>query len=57
MFRRNIRPSSGLRQTKALVLCVYWNPNVFDSRKNIQNLVSVYFWPDKMRNLHLWLNV
>jgi len=34
MFRPNIRPSSGLRQSKSLLLCVYWDPNMFDSRKN-----------------------
>jgi len=34
MFRPNIRSSSGLRQTKSLVLCVYWDPNMFDTRKN-----------------------
>jgi len=53
MFRPNIRSSPGLRQTKSLVLCVYWNPNtqMFDSRKNTQNLVSIYFWLDKMRSL------
>ena len=55
MFRPNIRSSSGLRQTKSLVLCVYWDPNMFDSRKNTENLVSIYFWLVKMRSLHLWL--
>ena len=28
------RPSSDLRQTKSLVFCVYWDPNMFDGRKN-----------------------
>jgi len=28
MFRPNIRSSSGLRQTKSMVLCVYWDPNI-----------------------------
>jgi len=53
MFRPNIRSSSGLWQTKSLVLCVYWDRNMFDSRKNTKNLVSIYFWLDKMRSLHL----
>ena len=53
MFRPNIRSSSGLRQTKSLVLCVYWDPNMFNSRKNIENMASIYFWLDKMRSLHL----
>jgi len=30
MFQPNIRSSSGLLQTKSLVLCVYWDPNMFD---------------------------
>ena len=34
MFRPNIRSSSGLRQTNSSVLCVYWDPNMYDSRKN-----------------------
>jgi len=42
MFRPNIRSSSGLRQTKPLVLCVYWDPNMFNSRKNTQNLESIF---------------
>jgi len=42
MFRPNIRSSSGIRQTKSLVLCVYWDPSMFDSRNNTQNLVSKY---------------
>jgi len=41
MFRPNSRSSSGLRQTKSLVLCVYWDPYMFDSSKNTQNLVSI----------------
>ena len=28
---------------------------MFDSRKNTQNLVSIYFWLEKMRSLYLWL--
>jgi hypothetical protein len=42
MFRPIIRSSSGLRQTKSLVLCVYWDPNMFDSRKNTQNHELVF---------------
>ena len=53
MFQPNIRSSSGLHQTKSLVLCVYWDPSIFDSHKNTYNLVSNYFWLDKMRNIHL----
>ena len=53
MFRPNIRSSSGLQQTKSLVLRVYWDRNMFDSRKNTKNLVSIYFWLDKMCSLHL----
>jgi hypothetical protein len=53
MFRPNISSSSGLRQTKTLVLCVYWDPNMFDSLRNTYNLVSISFWLDKMRSLHL----
>ena len=34
MFRPNLRSSSGLWQTKSLVLRVYLDPNIFDSRKN-----------------------
>jgi len=44
MFRPNIRSSSGLRQTKSFVLCVYWDPNMFDSRKNTSNFVSIFGW-------------
>ena len=44
MFRPYIRSSSGLRQTKSLVLCVYWDHNMFDNRKNTQNLVSIFGW-------------
>ena len=29
MFRPNIRSSLGLRQTKSLVLCVYWDRQVY----------------------------
>jgi len=40
MFRPNIRSSSGLRQTKSLLLSVHWDNNMSDSRKSTQNLVS-----------------
>jgi len=52
MFRPNLRSSSGLRQTKSLVLRIYWDPNMFHGRKNKQNLVSIYFMLDKMRNIY-----
>jgi len=41
MFQLNIRSSLGLRQTKSLLLCVYWDPDMFDNRKNIYTYIHI----------------
>ena len=42
MFRPQIRSFSGLRQTKSLELCVYWDPNMLTIVRIYK--VSIFGW-------------